>query len=185
MPPPDGLAYALWSDPTFARTYQPSTSHARYVTIDGVDPLEDHYGPIGSMPAGTIPTRSNGLLANVTLSNVQDGSYPIWSLLRLVDIGAAPGLPALVAEAQNFVSFGSPTAKPDFIPLSSSTFPALNLGVLRSHFAPPGQILTPSNGTSFVPEAGGDVGGIVYTILGDEAYCVDFAIGTGQTGDRR
>ena len=100
--PPTGaiLGYAFWSTQNFKNAYSgssPYNTNARYLTVDGVDPLLNSYGPYpgsagpcvsGTCPAGTIPTPGNGGLGSVTLANVADGSYPIWSFLRLVCTGS-------------------------------------------------------------------------------------------------
>src|SRR5208282_3048465 len=95
--PPVGavLGYAFWSTQNFKNAYSSSShynTNARYLTVDGVDPLLNSYGPYpgsagpcasGTCPAGTIPTPGNGGMGSVTLATVANGSYPIWSFLRL------------------------------------------------------------------------------------------------------
>jgi len=103
----------------------------------------------------------------------------------LVNIGAsAPtAITQLASAAQTFVTG---TATPDFVPASS-------LGVVRSHFIPPagsGEPTTAANGTGSgracsATEVGGDVGGVVFTKLGDGDFCTDFSLTTGETGRRR
>jgi len=172
--PSTGLGYAFWSTANFK--HAPAT--ARYLTVDGVDPIENNYNT-----SGAIPTPTSGVgpsLANVTLAHVADGSYPIWSFLRLVCTTSCTGANNLQAAAQSFVSFGSATSTPDFVPVAS-------IGVVRSHFTPPGVTLATrlANGTGSLAESGGDVGGVVYTILGDQDYNTDFSVTTGETGHRR
>jgi len=95
--------------------------------VDGVDPLLNSYGPYpgsagpcvsGTCPAGTIPTPGNGGLGSVTLANVADGSYPIWSFLRLVCTGsgtstACAAANGLTTAAQSFVTFGAAGSQAD------------------------------------------------------------------------
>ncbi len=107
---------------------------------------------------------------------------------RIVDLGGASGVADLAAQAQLFPVFGAGSVDPDYIPVNAMTGPnvAKNLGVVRSHFQPAGQLLTPANGTNAgSPEAGGDVGGVVYTIIGDMNFNADFTMTTGETGRRR
>jgi hypothetical protein len=184
------LGYAFWSVGNFKNAYHtyswnPSSGGgAHYLTVDAVDPLQTNY------TNGEIPTAANGLLGNINFQNVIDGKYPVWSFLRLVSVGSSTGASNLATTAQNFVSFGTSTSQPDFVPINSTTYPAYNSIVVRSHFAPPGQSVTASNGTGTTAEAGGDVGGVVYTIVGDRDYIADFQSGlgvakTGETGLRR
>jgi hypothetical protein len=152
--------------------------------------------PAGTCPAGTIPTATNGGLNAVTMTNVIDGSYPIWSFLRVVCSGAATtpqcvAAAALANTAQNYVALGSSVDAlhpPDFVPVGNTVNPAWNSIVVRSHFTPPGVTVacTVSNGTTTVttgskaaPECGGDVGGVVYTIEQDRDYETDNQGGLG------
>ncbi len=130
--PPTGaiLGYAFWSTQNFKNAYSgssPYNTNARYLTVDGVDPLLNSYGPYpgsagpcvsGTCPAGTIPTPGNGGLGSVTLANVADGSYPIWSFLRLVCTGsgtstACTAASALTTASQSFVTFGAAGSQTD------------------------------------------------------------------------
>lgn len=169
----DALGYSFWSTANFAG----ATSGSKYLTVDGVDPLRDSYVD------GTIPTTSNGLLSNVTLSHVANGSYGIWSNIRLVNLGSTPStfVTNLVNAAQNFVP-SNPL--PDFVK-------AANLTAVHSHFNPPGLSVTPSNGSKAIgattcsaTEAGGDVGGFVYTASQEQTTC-QAGTTTGTTGVRK
>jgi hypothetical protein len=175
----DSLGYAFWSAANFSSA---NAQTGKYLTVDGIDPLQQVWSD------GLIPTSGNDLLGNVSLAHVKDGSYPIWSILRLVTDTAAnnaftAGQATKLASAA--VTFLSPS-QPDFVPLSQ-------LGIVRSHFAPPGvnfpggacsgtpPSCTPSNS----PEAGGDVAGLVYTQASDGAYNADTGQSTGNTGHRQ
>jgi hypothetical protein len=141
----DALGYAFWSTANFKNAGNNAT--AKYVTIDGIDPLKDAY------TNGVIPTAANNGLGSVTLSNVAQGNYPIWSAIRLVNKGtsALPGVTALANAAQNFVPS---TPQPDFVKTA-------NLQKVRSHFLVPGVEVNPNNGGVCGTEAGGDVGGVI------------------------
>ncbi|HEY1742001.1 MAG TPA: hypothetical protein VGG18_02465 [Granulicella sp.] len=183
----NSLGYSFWSAANFAG-FSTVTSSAAYYTVDGIDPLG---------ASGVIPTTSSEL-ASVLLTTTADGQYPIWSMLRLVNVGSAQNssVASLASSAQNF----STSNHPDFVPLGS-------MEVVRSHFAPPAQSLTASNGSGSsafgsnkaaacsATETGGDVGGVVIGLKTngltqspltstDEAYCVSTST-KGQTGDRR
>ncbi len=129
----DSLGYSFWGTSNFAAA---TATNAKYLKVDGVDPIEDSY-----VTNGVLPTPSNNLLGNITFSHVNDGTYPVWSLLRLVSTSPAPAaVTALANAAQNFVAN---TTQPDFIPVSGLT-------KLHSHFTPPGitypTTSTPANG---------------------------------------
>jgi len=171
----DAIGYAFWSAANFASA---TSSNAKYLTIDGIDPLQQNW------TSGLVPTSTNGLLGNVTMSHVKDGTYPIWSLVRVVSSSPTPaGVTTLVNGAQNFIS----QTQPDFVPVSS-------LAVRRSHFAPP-TVSFPSSGTNqpsngdtsncSTTEAGGDVGGAPVSIQADYDFCKDSGVSTvGLTGVR-
>jgi hypothetical protein len=215
--PPVGavLGYAFWSTANFSGIYGGRTNYktnARYLTVDGVDPLLTGYGetPISHILPGVIPTPGNGGLADVTLTNVADGSYPIWSFLRLVCIGAGTGTGCtgannLATVGPNFVTFGTATSVPDFVPVTSTGNQPV-LSVVRSHFTPPAATsaktvgCTPvANGTATglgatgiaEKECGGDVGGEVLSISADQDYIISYqALSgtsklTGQINQRR
>jgi len=143
----NAIGYAFYSVGNFA-----SASNSKYITVDGVDPLQSTYTD-GSFPA-----------TGATFPHIQDGTYRIWSVLRVVTDNPEP--PAIASLVGNAVSQNSGG---DFIANS-------NLTVFRSHRAvavsatgPDGGKLAdvvsqPSNGRSGEPaEAGSDVGGTVYS----------------------
>ncbi len=183
---PNSLGYGFWSVANFKGFTAAAAPYAKYLTIDGIDPLLKS----GVSYTGAIPLTGSTELANVDLHTTAQGTYPIWSLLRLVNVGstAPAAVSQLATAAGNFVSFGSSTSRPDFIT------PA-NLKVVRSHFVPPAGSGEPtkaanghvglSNSACTAPEAGGDVGGVVYTLTADSSYCSTNKVTTGQTGKRR
>ena len=164
----DVLGYSFWSTANFAPFS--SATHAKYLSIDGVDPLFANY-------SGTIPTTSSEL-KTVTFTHIADGTYPIWSLLRLVTTasGATTAAQDLAAGAQIFGAPGITATHPDFLPYTS-------LHVERSHFTPPGITYpgsTPQNGMCGTKtEQGGDVGGIPIPCTVDSDYSTDTGITAG------
>jgi hypothetical protein len=182
----DVLGYGFWSAANFAGFAGKTTT--KYYDVDGIDPLG---------ASGTIPTTS-AQLANVSLATTADGQYPIWSMLRLVNVGATQNtaVAALSLSAQDFVT----AAHRDFVP-------ADQMSVVRSHFAPPTVTVTASDGSGNVAfgsnkaaacsatETGGDVGGVVIGLTSsldtqspltssDETFCQHTST-AGQTGHRR
>jgi hypothetical protein len=160
----DSIGFELWSAENFA-----GTTNLKYVSVDGIDPLFNTYSN------GTIPQSGNGLLPNVTLSHVADGSYPIWNEERLISSPANAGVAATFASyTRSQLSFGPGATRPDFIPDSK-------LKVFHMHFAPFGVTFNATNtasdgpkvcGPGSVPEDGGDVGGSVLGLQAGADYCV-------------
>jgi hypothetical protein len=119
-----------------------------------------------------------------------DGTYPIWSLLRLVNVSGAitSTVNSLASASQSFVS----ATHPDFVPFNNSTYGTIpNLVVERAHFTPPGIYAAgaapaPQNTVnalvSLFTEVGGDVGGIPITYQVDTDYCTTFGAGTCSAG---
>jgi hypothetical protein len=185
----NSLGYSFWSVANFAKLAPVTT--AKYLQYNTgttlVDPLLKS-GVSYSTFKGRIPTTGSTELADVNLSTTANGSYPIYSLIRLVNVGAVnTNVQALATSADKFVSFGTTTSRPDFITPSS-------LSVVRSHFTPPGVTTNPlANGDSKLgamnspcnaTEAGGDVGGVIFTLTSDSSFCSTNGVKTGQTGHR-
>ena len=146
------LGYTFWSTGNFASV----VGNTRYLTVDGVDPLFPSYAG-GSFPTCTAPCP--GI---VTFTNIVNGSYPIWSIYRVVSAAKVPsGVSALISAAQTQAS----TTVPDFVPISQ-------LQVFRSHYTLSGK--AGSNGlASGTRESGGDVGGAVFPVQADLDYFAD------------
>jgi hypothetical protein len=159
----DALGYAFWSVGNLAG----QSPNIRYLSVDGVDPINAGYLD-GTLPSCTAPCP--GI---VSFANVINGSYPVWSTLRLVTFRAVPaGVAALVAGAQHQVV----NIYPDFVPLAS-------MGVFRSHFQRPGVLAENHTGGACTnSEQGGDVGGAVLTIQGDQEYCAATGLKSGRIG---
>ena len=159
----DALGYAFWSVGNLAG----QSPNIRYLSVDGVDPINLNYVD------GTLPTCTAPCPGIVSFANVSSGSYPIWNTLRVVAHKPVPvGVTALIATAQQQVV----NIYPDFLPLSA-------MGVLRSHYF--SEKIGPINGTGGacnVGESGGDVGGAVISIQGDQDYCAATGIKTGRVG---
>jgi hypothetical protein len=169
----DSLGYAFWSSANFTNA---TSESAKYLTVDGVDPIQQNWTD------GTVPTAGNNLLGDVTMAHLKDGSYPIWSVQRFVSLPGTQGATVATQLAADAVNFLSPS-QPDFVPLSQ-------LAVVRSHFTPPnikypGNGGLPSNGTGSTAEAGGDVGGLILTLQSDVDYNTDNGVTTGNTSRRQ
>jgi hypothetical protein len=182
----NSIGYGFWSTANFAGYTAALAPHAKYLKVGGIDPLLKS----GVTYTGALPVTGTTALADVDLHTTANGTYPIYSLLRLVNVGstALTAVNNLATSAQAFVSFGTTTSRPDFIVPSSLT-------VVRSHFIPPagvGEPATAANGhvglsssACTAPEAGGDVGGVVFTLRADSSFCTTNHVTTGETGHRQ
>ncbi len=158
--PVDALGYAFWSVGNFT-----AQANMRYLTVDGVEPLQDNY-------TGGSLTR-----AFVTFRNIRNGSYPLWNILRVVEPQNAPNtITNIVIQAEN--------------ENSGTNYVTFNtLRVFRSrHVTPytPGAasngITADANGGATIvpvgisgePGVGGDVGGAVFSLNNDLDTFNDF-----------
>lgn len=169
------LGYFFWSVAN-ARAFTSISgvpTNGRYLTVDGVDPLLNSYSN-GCVPIATGTGAC--ALASVDFANVRNGGYPLWSMQRLITTSNTTSTQQteavnMATAAQNAIS----TTLPDFIKPSS-------FFLVRSHFqeaipssASLGTAVAASNGDcTSSTEAGGDVGGAIYTNQADKDYCTDF-----------
>ena len=147
----DSIGYTFFSFGNVA----PVVTTAKYLTVDGVDPIHNGY------TTGTLPTCTAPCSGALTFPNVANGSYPIWNVLRVVTSSPEPsGVGSLVTAAQREV-----VNIPDFLAFSK-------LNVFRSHYLQSG--VSPMNGhIARSTEAGGDMGGAVFTVQADKDYITD------------
>lgn len=144
------LGYAFWGTGNFASVI----NNTRYLTVDGVDPLFANYA------GGVFPTCSYPCPGEVQFTNILNGSYPAWSVLRVATNQKVPAgvfnlIKAAQAQTQSFA--------PDFVPASQLT-------VFRDHFQRPGLAkgTKVANGViQGLKESGGDEGGLVLNKQGD------------------
>jgi hypothetical protein len=177
----DSIGYAFFSFGN-VNPIGGSSGVGRYVTLDGVDPINQGYGTYvsdgvtygpGQLPLCLAPCTAPG---GTSLPNVRNGSYGAWSIIRAVTDSTGINLTntqALVTAAQNEVN--NTTA--DFVPFvcTSNSLctgePGLN--VFHSHFTPTGIAGAPHNGNVTATEVGGDVHGAVFTNQADLDYHTD------------
>ena len=168
----DLLGYSFWSAANFKNA---TAQNAKYLTVDGIDPIQETWVD------GLVPTAGNELLGNVTMAHVKDGSYPIWSFVRVVSNATTnTAVTALATTAANFLS----PSYPDFVAPGQ-------MAIVRSHFVPPGTTLhcnagVPSNGDAGNAECGGAVGGLSISQQADKDYDLDNGgLGNGDTAHRQ
>jgi len=168
------MGYFYWSAANAASF---TALNGKYLTVNGVDPILDSYTD-GILPG----VDAAHPLSNVTFKGLNDGDYPIWSVLRILSKNPTPiGVTALVTAAQainvtqhNFVT------------------PA-DLNVWHSHYYLPAVLSnTVGNGTTIstpgdlcaplgnaLSELGGDAGGANILKQANFHFCVDYKNPTG------
>ncbi len=178
----DSIGYAFFSFGN-VNPIGGASGHGRYVTLDGVDPINLGYGSYVSdgvtYTAGQLPECLAPCIAagGTSLPNVRNGSYPAWTIIRAITDSTGTNLTntqALVTAAQNEVN--NTTA--DFVPFVCTDTTGLCTGepglkVFHSHFTPTGVAGAPHNGNVTSTESGGDVGGAVFTDQADLDYHTD------------
>jgi hypothetical protein len=166
----DSLGYAFWGYGNFSGATTASGTagtSARYLTVNGVDPL--YSGPSANPTApGVFPLKTAGVYPILSFPNIQNGSYPIWTIFRIVAVPEASSawIKLLVTNMQTNASINS-----DFIPATS-------LNIFRSHFYQAGIGGADGNtwdaaASVYYQEQGGDVGGMVYPVQADYDFITD------------
>lgn len=141
----NGVGYAFFSYESVN-----TNSAYKYITLDGVDPINVAYSN-GALPS--CPTSSGHYNCPQTpgksFPHLRDGSYRSWSMYRILTSSSG------VAAAQKLVSQADTDVNryiPDFVPFSPicRTSPTgaddPGLDVYRQHFTPSGQSETPNDG---------------------------------------
>jgi len=167
------MGYFYWSAANAASF---TASNGKYLTVNGVDPIQDSYTD------GVLPgVDSAHPLSNVSFKGVNAGDYPIWSPLRVISKTPTPlGVTTLIAAAQA-------------LNISQHNFIApANLNVWHSHYYLPAVYSnSAANGTTIytpgdlcaapgaLAESGGDLGGSNMLKQANHDFCQDFANVTG------
>jgi len=193
---PDSIGYAFWGLSTFG-----GKANLHYLSLNGQDPLyangtvlaqgtQNFPSCSGKVNLGSFSCSGNTL---PTFTNIQNGSYRVWSLLRAIYYtsytppGTGPSIAGLIQAAQDQAESGG---IPDFLPYQycsgASCTPGTgpytaNLQVVRSHYPLSGY--DANNGTngpsSFCAadqtapnciEEGGDMAGKVFLRYQDVVY---------------
>jgi hypothetical protein len=143
----DAIGYAFWSTTNFAKV----TTTTKYLTVDGVDPLYPGY----VFSNGVFPTCTAPCPGLIPFTNVLNGGYPVWNILRVTTGAPTPAaVSTLITQAQT-----SALNIPDIVPFSS-------MQVFRSHFTQSGRPAGDGFATG-THESGGDMGGAVFTVQAD------------------
>ena len=181
---------------------------AKYLLVDGVDPLFDggsgpNQNPSGA-GSGALPLCSAPCGSAVTLTNIANGSYPIWNFLRVITTGPLGGYIASNGVVTGCVAGATVCQMVQAAQASFAVIPDLvpiaKMDAFRSHsvFAAggsPAVTFLPHNGykhytsgvantpCGFAPvagasvqyECGSDVGGARFLIQQEQDYNTDAA----------
>ncbi len=143
------------------------SSAYKYITLDGIDPINTTYPAGGALP--TCGTGSGYLDCPVkggaSFPHLRDGTYRSWSMYRVVSDSAPNGMTTDQATAQALVNEAEYLVNaqiPDFVPfspqcrLTASGTSDPGLDVYREHFTPVGVTLptVPAPQTQGVPNDG-------------------------------
>jgi hypothetical protein len=155
----DSLGYAFWSYGNFTGVLP---AQAKYLTVNGVDPLYANYSTTnGAFPQ---PVGSPATFPAIPFPNVLNGSYPIWTIFRVV----VPNPAANGAIANALVAAVQPLAD------GISDFVAINkVNVFRSHYFQESVGADNGHRPGLPLERGGDVGGAPFNIQSDIDYFTD------------
>jgi hypothetical protein len=162
----DSLGYTFWGFGNIKSGNNSAPTQTKYLTVDGVDPLFAAYNGTGIVPTCTATNYSitTGCPGNITFTNVINGGYPIWSIYRAVvnpaSLALVSGEPSLVSSVLSNIAISAAQTF-DFVPVSE-------MQVFRSHYLQAG--IAADNGNTGNVEAGGDVGGQVFTIKADKQF---------------
>ncbi|HXW57737.1 MAG TPA: hypothetical protein VEJ67_18435 [Candidatus Cybelea sp.] len=188
----DTIGYFFWSQSNANAPSSFSDTGSKYLTVNGVDPLQVYPSTDGSngntcASGTTIPSVFDGVIpgsdsshpiCNVTFGGLNAGDYPVWSALRVVSTSPAPAaVTNLISAVQTLDS-----TQHDFITLANLKFwhshsylPALAINVGAN-----GNTLNPAtpndlcNAPGALAEFGNDAGGTnVYKQLNAD-FCSDF-----------
>jgi hypothetical protein len=218
----NSLGYAFWSYGNFQPLCNttggsdtcPGSYIGHYLTVDAIDPLFSTDGgqfdsPVNPGGAFNPPycnvTGTNQNCFAIPFTHVKDGSYPLWSLLRIVTFAPVtakvktwPAVLDMVAQEQVQTATDGLS---DFVPFLTNLSGGsgvwtgdLNLFVYRSHYKQSN--ISPANGysacggvftgislqggTKTAPKClvdlGGDVGGSVLTVQSDVDWISDWSV---------
>jgi len=187
----DGIGYTFFSYGNVSSIA--NQAKYGYITLNNVDPIFASYGPqsstglgydpgqpagAGTLPAaanlpgscsGAFPCPESSIWADgLSFPNLRNGTYPSWSIVRLVSNGTGlTNAKTLVKDSQAFVV----SSVPDYVPVTKTTVSGLpvdpGLTLVRSHYQEydgAGNLLgvAPVN-SGATTEAGGDAGGEILT----------------------
>jgi hypothetical protein len=167
------LGYFFWSAAN-AATF--TAANGKYLTVNGVDPLQDTYTD------GVLPgSDSAHPLSNVTFKWLNMGDYPLWSVTRIVSQSPTPaGVASLILAAQGLNASQNNFISPQNLQVWHSHYylPAIGsgvaaLGTIINYLGDLCSTAGPVPGG--LSESGGDAGGANTPKQANADFCVDFA----------
>jgi ABC-type phosphate transport system substrate-binding protein len=170
---PNAIGYAFWSFANFG-----GKANLKYLKLDGVDPLSLATFT-GAFPTCTGTANTGGGLTcqAVPFTNIQQGSYRNWNVLRATVYNSYTA-PSVGPSIQSFIQSAQDSAAKtvfDFLPTiycanSACSSVVNNLPVFKSHYVLPNQGINAADGTHGETEGGGDVLGAIFTVQADIDY---------------
>ncbi|MGB8010977.1 MAG: hypothetical protein WCF68_05145 [Terriglobales bacterium] len=180
----DGIGYTFFSYGNVGSIA--NSANYAYLTLNNIDPIFASYGPqtstgagfdpgqpatagtipaVANTPCGSFPCPENQIWAGgLSFPNLRNGTYPAWSIVRLVSNGTPlTNAKALVKASQGFVV----TSVPDYVPATKTVAGGITdpgLLIVRSHYQQydgAGTLLGAAPVNSGTGEAGGDMGGVI------------------------
>ena len=165
----DSIGYTFFSYGNVAAI----TSVAKYLTLDGVDPINDTYSD-GTLPTCTAPCP---ITPGTSFPHIRDGSYRTWSILRVITDASGQNLTnaqSIVTAAQNLVN----ETVPDFVPATATSDGDPGMLYLKSHF----KLAGATKGViSNIPENGGDAGGCPFLASGPNKNVIGLHLNGSNT----
>jgi hypothetical protein len=170
----DALGYTFWGYGNIKSGNNHADTNTKYLTVDGVDPIFATY-TTGLVPTCTTTSYNDttGCPVALTFPNIENGTYPIWSVYRAV-IPATGSTLASANGGNNLTLINSVITAAETAATTVQDFaPLTNMQVFRSHYSQAGVAPVNNSATSTpgvaggtissATEAGGDVGGAVFT----------------------
>lgn len=178
----DGITYAFFSYGNVSSIANQAAYG--YITLNGVDGIFANYASgdpgqpgNGTLPAGAnLPASCSGAFpcpenkiwaGGLSFPNVRNGTYPSWSVLRLVSDGTPlTYATSLVSHSQQFVV----TSVPDYVPFKKTIAGGITdpgLVYQRSHYRQydgAGTFIGAAPVNKGTTEAGGDMGGCILPV---------------------
>jgi hypothetical protein len=162
---PDSFGYAFWGYGNFSSSNNNAPTQTHYLTLDGIDPLYSNgtynatTNPNGNPNGqGVFPVKTGGVYPVLPFTNLLNGSYRVWTTYRFLvaNITSPSG-----QNASDWAQLFNQIANSDAATIYSDFVPFANMTYLHDHYY---QSWTGGyNDCSNSNEAGGDMGGLVFT----------------------
>jgi ABC-type phosphate transport system substrate-binding protein len=170
---PNSIGYAFWSFANYG-----GKTNLRYLKLDDVDPLSvATFTGVFPTCTGTANGSPSLTCEAVPLTNIQQGGYRNWNILRATVYNSYTA-PATGPSITSFIESAQDSAEKtvfDLVPVvycanAGCSSKVNNLPVFKSHYVLPSQGISAADGTHGEAEGGGDVLGAIFTVQADIDY---------------